>query len=120
MGVIEQVSRYDPYVNAARISSQKHFAARSEQAIRRLQKHGKADLRLNPAMVSDALGAMVGRFAELWLTQGYRSYDFDEAVEQLTLIWAKALEPQPDAPPAPPRRSRKVSGQSAGRAAPTA
>jgi AcrR family transcriptional regulator len=113
MGVIEQVSRYDPYVNAARMASQKHFAARSEQAIRRLQKEGKADPRLNPAIVSDALGAMVGRFAELWLTQGYRSYDFDEAVEQLTLIWAKALEPQPEAPPAPQRRTRKASGQSA-------
>jgi AcrR family transcriptional regulator len=98
MGVIEQVSRYDPYVNAARMASQKHFAARSERAIRRLQKEGKADPRLDPALVSDALGAMVGRFAELWLTQGYRSYDFDEAVEQLTIIWAKALEPVPEQP----------------------
>jgi AcrR family transcriptional regulator len=113
MGVIEQVSRYDPYVNAARMSSQKHFAARSERAIRRLQKEGKADPRLNPAIVSDALGAMVGRFAELWLTQGYRSYDFDEAVDQLTIIWAKALEPVPESRPASGRRPRKATGQSA-------
>ena len=34
---------------------------------------------------------MVGRFAEQWLVQGYRDYDFDEAVEQLTLIWGNAL-----------------------------
>jgi AcrR family transcriptional regulator len=113
MGVIEQVSRYDPYVNAARMASQRHFAARSERAIRRLQKEGKADPRLNPAIVSDALGAMVGRFAELWLTQGYRTYDFDEAVEQLTIVWAKALEPGPEDPPASQRRTRKATGQSA-------
>jgi hypothetical protein len=24
---------------------------------------------------------MIGRLAELWLTQGYREYDFDEAVD---------------------------------------
>jgi len=113
MGVIEQVSRYDPYVNAARMASQKHFAARSEQAIRRLQKEGQADPRLNPAIVSDALGAMVGRFAELWLTQGYRSYDFDEAVEQLTIIWAKALEPAPETRSELRRRDRKTTGYSA-------
>jgi AcrR family transcriptional regulator len=77
MGVIEQVSRYDPYVNAARMARQKHFAERSERAIRRLQKEGGADPRLDPAIASDALGAMVARFAELWLTQGYRSYRFD-------------------------------------------
>jgi hypothetical protein len=34
---------------------------------------------------------MVARFAELWLVQGYRRYSFDEAVDQLTLLWANAL-----------------------------
>jgi hypothetical protein len=34
---------------------------------------------------------MVAPFAELWLTQGYRDYDFDEAVDQLTLLWANAI-----------------------------
>ena len=105
MGVIEQVSRYDPYVNAARMASQKHFAARSERAIRRLQKEGAADPRLDPAIASDALGAMVARFAELWLTQGYRAYRFDEAVEQLTLIWANALGLRPEQRPAAATRA---------------
>jgi AcrR family transcriptional regulator len=91
MGVIEQVSRYDSYVNAARMASMRQFAARSERMIRRLQSQGKADERVNPAVASDALGSMMGRFAELWLTQGYRDYDFDEAVEQLSLLWANAL-----------------------------
>lgn len=91
MGVIEQVSRYDVHVNAARMASQKHFAERSERAIRRLQSQGLADARVDAAIAADALGAMVARFAELWLVQGYREYDFDEAVEQLTILWGNAL-----------------------------
>jgi hypothetical protein len=44
---------------------------------------------------------MVARFAELWLVQGCREYDFDEAVEQLTILWSNALGLKDDA-----RRSR--------------
>jgi AcrR family transcriptional regulator len=99
MGVIEQVSRYDPYVNAARMATMKHFAERAERSIRRLQREGLVDRKVHPAIAADALGAMMGRFAELWLVQGYRDYDFDEAVEQLTILWGNALglkeEPSP-------------------------
>lgn len=91
MGVIEQVSRYDPKVNAARMATMKHFVERAEQAIRHLQRDGLVDKRIKPSMAADALGAMVGRFAELWLVQGYRDYDFDDAVEQLTILWGNAL-----------------------------
>ena len=38
---------------------------------------------------------MIARFAELWLTQGYREYEFDEVVEQLSLLWANALQARP-------------------------
>jgi AcrR family transcriptional regulator len=72
MGVIEQVSRYDAPVNDVRMARQKHFAERSERAIRRWQAEGIADTRIDAALAADALGAMVGRFAELWLVQGYR------------------------------------------------
>jgi AcrR family transcriptional regulator len=108
MGIIEQVSRYDERVNAARMNTMKHFVERAEKAILRMQKEGFADRRLNPAIAADALGAMVGRFAELWLVQGYRDYDFDEAVEQLTVLWGNALgmsqEPAPPAKAAARRR----------------
>jgi len=92
MGVIEQVSRYDAPVNEVRMARQRHFAERSERAIRRWQQEGLADPKIDPALAADALGAMVARFAELWLVQGYRAYDFDQAVEQLTRIWANALQ----------------------------
>jgi AcrR family transcriptional regulator len=91
MGVIEQVSRYDEHVSAARFATMKHFAERAERSIRRLQRDGLADNNVNPKIAADALGAMVARFAEIWMVQGYREYDFDEAVEQLTLLWANAL-----------------------------
>jgi AcrR family transcriptional regulator len=91
MGVIEQVSRYDEYVNAARMATMKHFVERAERSIRRLQEEGAVDDRLDPSMAADALGAMIARVAELWLVQGYREYDFDDAVGQLSLLWSNAL-----------------------------
>jgi AcrR family transcriptional regulator len=91
MGVIEQVSRYDAEVNAARVASQKHFNRRAEEACRLQQRAGLSDPMLNPVIAADALGAMVSRFAELWMVQDYREYDFDQAVEQLSLLCANAL-----------------------------
>ena len=109
MGVIEQVSRYDDHVNAARMATMKHFVERAERAIAHLQEQGQADTRLDPGFAADALGAMVARFAELWLVQGYRDYDFDVAVEQLTILWGNALglPEQPAAPVAPAGRGKR-------------
>ena len=101
MGVIEQVSRYDPEVNAARMTTMKHFVERAERAVRRLQREGLADRRIKPSVAADALGAMVARFAELWLVQGYRDYDFDDAVDQLTILWGNALGLGPPGGPTP-------------------
>ena len=91
MGLIEQVSRYDEHVNAVRAATQKHFADRAERSIRRMQAEGVADPELDPAIAATALGAMVARFAELWLVQGYARYEFEHAVEQLTELWSNAL-----------------------------
>ena len=58
---------------------------------------------------------MVGRFAELWLVQAYRDYDFDMAVEQLTILWANALglkeSPRTGATPKPARKKAAKSGR---------
>lgn len=91
MGVIEQVSRFDEKVNVARMETMRHFVERAERSIRRLQREGEVDSRLDPGMAADALGAMIARVAELWLVQGYRNYNFDKAVEQLSLLWSNAL-----------------------------
>jgi AcrR family transcriptional regulator len=91
MGVIEQVSRFDDHVRTVRANRQKHFAERSERAIRRRQAEGLVDAAVDAEIAAMALGAMVARFAELWLVQGYAQYDFDHAVEQVTTLWANAL-----------------------------
>ncbi|MCB0995345.1 MAG: TetR/AcrR family transcriptional regulator, partial [Acidimicrobiales bacterium] len=91
MGVIEQVSRYDDEVHDGRESRQKHFAERAERFTRRLQEEGLADPAVDPGIAATALGAMIGRFAELWLVQGWADYDFDLAADQLTILWCNAL-----------------------------
>ena len=107
MGVIEQVSRYDEHVNDVRMKRMHFFADRSERAIRHWQSEGIADRSVDPVFAADALGAMVGRLAELWLVQGYREYEFEHAVEQLSRLWSNALG-LPDEPP-PRRRARRTS-----------
>ena len=109
MGVIEQVSRYDEHVNSARFATMKHFVERAEPAVRRLQEQGLVDARLDAEFASDALGAMVARFAELWLVQGYREYDFEQAVDQLTILWSNALGmgSEPEVPGRSKRPTRK-------------
>ncbi|MDD9368562.1 MAG: TetR/AcrR family transcriptional regulator [Acidimicrobiales bacterium] len=91
MGVIEEVSRYDSQVNDARMRRQKHFADRAEQAIRRMQADGVADPDVDPEIAALALGSMMGRFAELWLVEEWGTFDFDDAVEQMTRLWVNAI-----------------------------
>lgn len=106
MGVIEQVSRYDEHVREVRAERFRFFAERSEAAIRRWQEDGRVDPAIDPKLAADALGSMVARFAELWLVQGYADYDFDHAVEQLSLLWSNALGLH-DATTAKTRRKNK-------------
>jgi AcrR family transcriptional regulator len=91
MGVIEQVSRYDEHVNAVRLATLQHFFEQSEHNIRSLQRAGAADARLDARLAAAALCSMTARFAELWLVQGYDDYDFEDAVEQLSMLSANAL-----------------------------
>jgi hypothetical protein len=91
MALIEEVSRYDAPVNEARMRRQKHFAERAERSIRRLQAEGAADPEVDPELAALALGAMVGRFAELWLVESWGTFDFDHAVDQVTRLWANAI-----------------------------
>ena len=91
MGVIEEVSRYDTFVNEARMQRQKHFAERAEASVRRLQAQGLADLDIDPEIAAVALGAMIARFAELWIVEDWADYPFDHATDQVTRLWANAI-----------------------------
>lgn len=91
MGVIEQVSRYDDEVRRARLAQQEVYAKQTEEAIRRLQRQGRADRSLDPAMAASALAAMVTRFAEMWFVQGQLDCGFEDGVDQLTRLCMNAL-----------------------------
>jgi AcrR family transcriptional regulator len=91
MRVIEEVSRYDSFVNLARRRRQEYFADRAARAIRTMQERGTADPEVDPEVAALALGAMLRRFAELWLVEGWKPFDFDEMVDQLTLLWVNAI-----------------------------
>jgi hypothetical protein len=90
MKVIEEVSRYDEQVRTVRDRRHDEFAARLQASIRRLQDGGAADPEVEGAYAALALGGMVAAFASALFVSG-RPYDFDEAVEQLTILWANAL-----------------------------
>jgi AcrR family transcriptional regulator len=90
MRVIEEVSRYDEQVKAVRDRRHDEFAARLKASIRRLQDLGVADPDVDGRYAAMALGGMVAAFASaLFVDQA--PYEFDQAVDQLTLLWANAL-----------------------------
>ena len=90
MRVIEEVSRYNEDVRSVRNKRDDYLAARLESAIARLQSEGVADKRVDRRYAATALGGMVAKFAEIMFVGG-GGYDFEKAVEQLTLLWANAL-----------------------------
>jgi len=91
MGVIEQVSRFDPELSTLRFDRHRRYHAQIVDSIRRLQRHGLADSRLDPGVAAGGLGAMIYRFPEMWFVQGLLDCDFDLGVDQLTLLFVNAL-----------------------------
>lgn len=108
MRVIEEVTRYNDDVRAVREKRDDELAARLESAIARLQSEGVADRRIDKRYAATALGGMVAKFAELTFVGGAR-FDLDDAVEQLTLLWANALGVQEN-------RSRRTQRKKSGAA----
>jgi AcrR family transcriptional regulator len=92
LGVIEQVSRYDEHVGAARFERQSRYTRRAEDAIRRLQRQHQVDPRLDATIAANALSAMVSRFAEMWFVEGELDCDLERGVDQLTLLCLNALQ----------------------------
>ena len=92
MGVIEQVSRYDEEVSAARFARETHYTRQTEVAIGHLQQQGLADPGLDPALAASALSAMVTRFAEMWFVQHHFDCDFETGVDQITTLCMNALQ----------------------------
>jgi AcrR family transcriptional regulator len=91
MGVIEQVSRFDQELSELRAARQNKNLSAIAESIATLQRHGLVDKRVNPEIAAAALGSMTYRFPEMWFVQGLIDCKFDEGVEQLTLLFVRAL-----------------------------
>lgn len=98
LDLIEQVSRFDPEVNAMRLARHKRVTERVAEAIRQQQRRGIADPELDPMVAAAALGALTQRFAELWFVQDAIQCSLAHGVEQLARIYENALRPSTPPP----------------------
>jgi AcrR family transcriptional regulator len=105
MGVIEQVSRYDEQVKAARFKRHAQYAEGFEESIRRLQRRGLVDPELDPVIAAAVVGSMTSRFPEMWFVEGRVHCSFDAGVEQLTRIFINALGLEDPGPGPGPRNT---------------
>jgi AcrR family transcriptional regulator len=112
MALIEEVSRYDDTVKAAREALHAAEGERIITAIRQLQQRGLADTRLEPKIAALAIEAMTWHFAERWLVRGDLDYDFDECVDQFFVILTNALQIKEG----PPRTAKAGQNGNAGKA----
>jgi AcrR family transcriptional regulator len=91
MKVIEQVSRFDAELGAWRFERHRVGLIEVANSIASLQRHGLVDARLDPTITASALGSMTYRFPEMWFVQGLIDCEFDEGVDQLTMLFVRAL-----------------------------
>jgi len=101
--VMEQVSRYDENFDRQRYEEQRPYDQQLIDSLRTLQARGQADPTVDVEVAAPALVAMMNRFAEMWLVQGYLDFDLEHGVDELTKIWVNALGLKEE--PARPRRS---------------
>lgn len=109
MGIIEEVSRYDDHVRDLLLARHRQYTGQVAESIRQLQKRGLADRGLDPTIAAAVVGALTGRFAELWLVQGAVACSFDDAVDQVTRLIVNALGVDSAAGRTAAKRKREVS-----------
>lgn len=90
MAVLEQVATFDPRLAQVRRQTRRFWVQRGSEAIRRWQERGMVDSQIDAVYAASALGSMVDRSAYVWIVLG-ETYEFDEAVVQLTRLYCNAL-----------------------------
>ena len=95
MAVLEQVATFNPRLAEIRRSARRSRVDRGTAAMRRWRERGLIDAAVDPEYAASALGSMVDRSAYVWLVLG-EQYEFDRAVQQLTLLYCNALGLPPD------------------------
>jgi AcrR family transcriptional regulator len=88
----EEVTLFDQVAAELLEDGLADFAARSAAQIKHLQEEKLADPRIDPRYAANALTGMIHRFAYRWFSQGRGvEFDFDEAVVQISRLWANAI-----------------------------
>jgi AcrR family transcriptional regulator len=90
MAVLDQVDTFNPVLRDLRLNLRRHWEDRSAHMIQRWQDEGLVDTAIDASYAATALGSMVSRSAFVWLVLG-EPYDEDRAVEQVTLLYCRAL-----------------------------
>jgi AcrR family transcriptional regulator len=90
LAVLEEVAPHNVEFSDLRLRIRALFLKRNASGIRRLQKSGEADVRLDAELAGNALGAMVERIAYLWFVLG-EPFDEEATIATLTQLWAGAL-----------------------------
>jgi AcrR family transcriptional regulator len=89
--VIEQVSTFDDEVLRIRVAREVEFAQIIERRTREYQEEGLVYPDIDPSLAAHALGGMVAGFAEQMFFENQQTFDFEHAVDQLTLLWVNAV-----------------------------
>jgi AcrR family transcriptional regulator len=90
MAVLEQVATFNPRLAKVRRDARRFWVDRGTEAIRRWQRRGLVDQRIDAAYAASALGSMIDRSAYIWIVLG-EPYETEKAVEQLTRLYCNAL-----------------------------
>jgi AcrR family transcriptional regulator len=98
MAVLDQVDTFDPVLRDIRLTLRHHWAERSAHMIQRWQDEGLVDKAIDASYAATALGSMVSRSAFVWLVLG-EPYDEEQAVQQVTLLYCRALGLPYELPP---------------------
>ncbi len=91
MRVVEEVSRYDEHVRAARIERLRQCRDEMSDSIRKLQDRGLVDRNLDPTIVAMVLGSITMRFPEMWMVEHLVECGFEDAVEHISTTFIKVL-----------------------------
>jgi AcrR family transcriptional regulator len=90
MAVLDQVDTFNPVLRDIRLALRHYWVERSAHMIKRWQDEGLVDLAIDANYAATALGSMVSRSAFVWLVLG-EPYEENLAVQQLTLLYCRAL-----------------------------
>jgi AcrR family transcriptional regulator len=92
LGVLEEVSRYDPVIGETRASRLRSYNKEFQQSIEQLQRHGLADPALDPYLVSSVLASITTAFPEAWLVREFVECSLDDAVEYIAQVFIRTLD----------------------------